>query len=488
VSNPIPAENLNTGTNAWVINSLASTTQIQAYVDKVAYDAGQSVNFFVSTQVAGTTYSLTIYRMGYYQGLGGCQKFQVSGLVGVAQGYWDEVSQTLNNCPTAVIDGATHRVEAGWASQYTWPIPSNACTGVYLAQFTDANGFRTNTTFVVRGNSPADYAYVRPVTTDQAYNDWGGFSLYSATQATKVSFNRPIVQGRGTHGVLLFEINFIKWAESQGYNLSYLTSVDIHANAALLLNYKAYLSPGHDEYWSREMRDGVESALAQGVGLAFLGANACYWQIRLENDSQGNANRTITCYKVGSPVSNLYNDPFFLVDNSRVTCQWRQFPVSRPENKLVGIMYSSLLSNSGNDVANVGWKVDSAASSSYLTGTGLVDGTTYGYDLVGYEYDKQFPGGPSNLQIIGNTLVTDVNGVSDWSNTTVYVAPSGAIVFAAGATNWTGGLDAYRYVTQGGGTPAAIPGIQALMTNIMADLTRGKTPVKTGFSSFMAHR
>ncbi len=406
------AENQNTGTSAWVINSQASTTQIQAYCDKVAYDPGQTVTFYVSTQVNTTTWTLTIYRMGYYQGTGGCLKFTSATQTGVAQGYWDESGQTLNNCPTAIIDGTTHKVEAGWASSYTWVIPSTAYTGVYLAQFTDANGWRTNTTFVVRGNSPADYCYVRPVTTDQAYNDWGGYSLYSATQATKVSFNRPIVQGRGTHGVILFEMNFIKWAESQGYNLSYLTSVDIHANNALLLNYRAFLSPGHDEYWSREMRDGVEAALAAGVGLAFLGANACYWQIRFENDAGGNANRTITCYKVGASPMTLYNDPQFGVDNTRVTTQWRQFPVNRPENQLIGIMYSSLLTSAGNGVSNVAWKTDAAATScTYVGGTGLTNSTTYGYDLVGYEYDKQFPNGPSNLQIIGTTSVTDTNSM-----------------------------------------------------------------------------
>jgi hypothetical protein len=429
--------------------------------------------------------------MGYYGGTGGCLKFTSTTQTGVAQGYWNASNTTLNNCPTAFSDSTTKLLEAGWSSSYTWNVPSNAVTGVYVAQFQDANGYQNYCSFVVRGNSPADYCYVRGVTADVAYNDWGGNSLYTTPgTSVKVSFNRPMVQGRGTHGVFLFEMNFIKWAESQGYNLSYLTNIDIHVNPSLILNYRAYISPGHDEYWTREMRDGIESALTKGVGLAFLGANACYWQCRLENDHAGTTpNRTVTCYKVASaPTITLYSDPFYSVDNTRVTCKWRDAPVSRPENTMIGIMYSSLLSNLGNDVANVAWGTASnATSQSFVSGTGLANSTNYGYDLVGYEYDRQFPNGPSNLQIIGNTSVVDSAGVSDWSNTTVYLSSSGAWVFASGSVNWTGALDTYRYVTQGGGTPTVIAAMQTLMSNIMTALIAGKTPTTARYNSFAAH-
>lgn len=491
MSNPIPTENANTGTTAWICTQ-ASTTQIQVWCDKQSYNPSDTVNFYCSTQSGGTGYTIYIYRLGYYGGTGGCLKATISGRTGTAQGYWNASNTTLNNCPTAYSDNTTKLLESGWSSTDSWSIPANAVTGVYVAQFQDANGYQHYCSFVVKGNSPADYCYVRGVTADFAYNDWGGNSLYTTPgTSVKVSLNRPIVQGRGTHGVFLFEMNAIKWFESQGYNLSYLTNIDIHTNPSLILNYRAYISPGHDEYWTREMRDGLESAITQGVGAAFLGANACYWQCRLENDHTGTtANRTVTCYKCDAATpSTLYTDPFFLVDNTRVTTQWRKWPVLRPENTMIGIMYSSLLSSQGNDVANVNWTTASnATSQSFVGGTGLANSTNYGYDLVGYEYDKQFPNGPSNLQIIGNTNVTDSSGVSDWSNTTVYQTPSGAWIFASGSVNWTGALDTYRYVTQGGGTPATISAMQTLMSNVMTALIGGKTQPNAKYNVFSSHR
>ena len=76
-----------------------------------------------------------------------------------------------------------------------------------LAQFTDQNGKQTYCSFVVRGNRPADYVYLRPTTTDCAYNNWGGWSLYTnPTVGVKVSFNRPDWNGGGTGGLFQLEI------------------------------------------------------------------------------------------------------------------------------------------------------------------------------------------------------------------------------------------------------------------------------------------
>src|SRR5580765_6616633 len=134
--NAIVTENQNTGTTAWR-GTLGATTQIQAYLDAQSYNVGDTVTMFVSTQVAGTAYSYAIYRLGYYQDTGGCLKLTQSGFTGQAQGYWDQSGGTLNNCPTAVIDGTTNRVEAGWASTGNFVIPSNWITGCYLIIYTD---------------------------------------------------------------------------------------------------------------------------------------------------------------------------------------------------------------------------------------------------------------------------------------------------------------------------------------------------------------
>ena len=468
MTNPIITENQNTpGTTAWKITNHA-TTEIQAYATTTSLAAGSTISFCVSTQVASTAYTLNIYRIGYYNGFGGSLKYTAANN-GIAQGYWDLVSSTPTNCPTAIIDNTTHLCDAGWAVTDTWAIPANATTGIYEALFQDANGKQHGVAFVVKGNATADYAVSRPHITDQAYNEWGGYSLYTnPTVGVKVSFNRPML---ATNGVLTqdgtgtlskLDIAAIKWLEKQGYNLSYLSDVDVHGNPAQLLSFKAYLVLGHAEYWSKAMRDGVEAAIAGRVGAAFLGANDCYWQVRFENDHAGNPNRTVVCYKVTTVAHNLALDPQYGVNNAIVTTLWRDPVVGRPENTMMGIMF--LDSTNG---ANTAWTVDSNADQTYFADTGLARGGSYGSDVVGYEWDAVQSGGPANLKIIGTSSQTNKQSQPSTSNTTTYIAPSGALVFATGSIDWTWALDGYRWA---GGQTVPIPQIQKLMANIMGAL------------------
>ena len=102
-----------------------------------------------------------------------------------------------------------------------------------------------------------------------------------------------------------------------------------------LLNYRGFLSVGHDEYWSRAMYDAVEAARDSGINLAFFGANDLYWQVRFEPSSGGVPNRIMVCYKRAGI------DP---VQDSRLkTVRWRDAPVNRPEQGLLGIMYTSIV-------------------------------------------------------------------------------------------------------------------------------------------------
>jgi hypothetical protein len=491
-ANPIVAENASSGTTGWQIPPGAeATTEIQAYVSARSVTPGQSLTIYVSTQKEGTPYTLAIYRLGWYQGTGGRLMSSVQ-LTGKAQGYYVTSTFQLVNCPTAYHDPITGLVEARWQPSYTLPIPHDWTTGVYLVKCIDEKGKQTYTTFDVLGNESAPYIVVTADTTYAAYNNWGGQSLYPASSkghipATKVSFDRPSMMQQGSDQVLVFEANTIRWLEREGYNVSYMSSIDLHTHPEKLLHHQAYLSIGHDEYWTKEMRDGVEAARDTGVGLAFLEANASYWQIRLEPNSQGDPNRTVVCYKVlsanntasdsGGVVTNaLTQDPLFGVDNTRVTSLWRDPVVGRPENAMVGIMYSDYNSK----LRGTAWTFDpqiSGASllhSTLLQGTGLYAGQSFHNSLVGYEWDKVFENGytPPGLQILATSPVLSIEGIHDTSNTTYYIAPSGALVFATGSIYWTAALDRYRYDWTLNGTIEAqeITEIQQLMKNIMRAL------------------
>ncbi len=486
-TNPVPdnlsqaiiRENQMPGTTDWIVPpERAATNEIQAYASASSVAPGDSITFYASVQASaqdtGSPYWISIYRLGWYGGAGGRLLLKTQ-RARQAQGYYDVDKGRLIGCATCHIDRSTGLAEANWQPSFQLTIPPDWLTGVYLAQFTAASGKQTTVPFDVRGDPHSTYVAVTTDTTVQAYNEWGGASLYVARyklpnrHASKVSFDRPVA-GEATIQGLLFEIDGIRWLERSGYDVAYISSVDLHEHPDQLLGHRAFLDFGHDEYWSKEMRDGVERARDAGIGLAFIGANAGYWQMRFEPDSRGAADRTVVCYK------SALRDPYFWGDRSRLTVQWRDPWLNQPENSLLGEMYSDWTSLP----RGFPWHVSLTAHSSLLDGTDLQPGQEYGCDLVGYEWDKVFNNGrgPSNLQILGVSQATSVGGKRDHSNTTYYVAPSGALVFDAGSIKWDFALDDLRLTPDRWCTyqHAPVTGMQKLLANVLAALIVRQTP------------
>jgi len=481
--NPIVLENAHLGTDNWKIPpGKEATTQIQAYTGATSVSPGQKLTFYVSTQDEGTAYSIDIYRLGWYEGFGGRLMTSVPDQTGHAQGYYNSAKHVLVDCHSCHVDPKTGLVEANWQPSYTLAVPADWTTGIYLTKFTDANGKQTYVPFDLRGNSHSLYVAVTPDTTYAAYNDWGGYSLYQAPNSAppvetsvettniqrgvKVSFDRPYNVDDGSSQVLVFEAAAIHWLERQGYDLSYISDVDLQEKPAQLRAHRAYLSLGHDEYWSKEMRDGVEHARDSGVGLAFLGADAGYWQIRFEPDSAGTPDRTIVCYKVETANHDLALDPYYGQDNTRLTAAWRDPVLARPENALIGIMFSDLT----HQQQGFPWTVSPQANPSLLDGTGLQPGQEYGCGLVGYEWDREFANGDTTagLQVLGASQTVNNSNRPDTSNTTYYIAHSGAMVFATGSIYWALALDNYRFQTDAScGQDLVVPGMQNLMARAM---------------------
>src|SRR5207249_10094054 len=144
-----------------------------------------------------------------------------------------------------------------------------------------------------------------PISTWQAYNSWGGNSLYVGPsmpngRAYKVSYNRPltidsVAGGGGDYSSPMHaEYPMIRWLEANGYNVSYTTDVDSDRLGGEILEHKVFLSVGHDEYWSGGQRANVEAARNAGVNLAFFSGNEVFWKTRWETsiDGSGTASRT----------------------------------------------------------------------------------------------------------------------------------------------------------------------------------------------------
>src|SRR5436305_9487107 len=139
----------------------------------------------------------------------------------------------------------------------------------------------------------------------------------------------------------------VRWLEKNGYDVSYLSDVDVDTIAHPLENYHALLVVGHIEYWSKAMRDHLETAINNRVNLAVFGANSIYWQIRYEersSDAQVIPERIITCYK------DKIADPFYGKNNRLVTVRFRDDPLNRPEQLLLGSMYADWWGNNSHGI------------------------------------------------------------------------------------------------------------------------------------------
>jgi hypothetical protein len=487
-ANPIVKENAQPGSNEWRIPAgKEATTQIQAYAGAVSVDPGQSLQFYVSTQKAGTPYSIQIFRLGWYSGFGGRLLKLVQNQEGEAQGYYEERTRKLVACSTC-YQGTDGLIEARWKPSYTLEVPQDWTSGVYLAKFTDASGWQTYAPFVVHGNPNSRYVVVTPDTTMAASNEWGGKSLYDmgsgffsensfAPTAAKVSFDRPYLYYAGASQVVSLELNAIRWMERQGYDLSYISNVDLHRQPQQLQRHKATISIGHDAYWTLEMRQGYEAARDKGVGLAFLGAADGVWQMRFEASSTGTPDRTVICYKVSSEENTLSRDPMYATDHTRVTAQWRDPVLHQPESTLIGVMYSDM----SRGQVDFAWKVNKDADQTLLKNTGIQPGKGYGCSYVGYLWDRVYrDSSPANLKVLATSNVHNENNKEDVSNTTYYISQSGAMVFATGSTYWTYALDNYRptYLPdrnwECGDTES--PEMQALLANVFHELVERHSP------------
>ncbi|MEH2191990.1 MAG: N,N-dimethylformamidase beta subunit family domain-containing protein [Nostoc sp.] len=472
--NPIYLENLNAGTTNWKLDNRGSN-QIAGYASATSVNKGESLDIKVSLGQAGQ-YTIDVYRLGYYGGTGG--RLMAS-------------SGPLNGTPQAACtqDSTTGLTECNWTTSYVLQVSSNWTSGIYIAKLTDQTSSKiAHVWFVVRDDSStAEILFQSAVSCVQAYNTMGGKSLYDFTspsgRAYKVSFDRPFSQATyqestETDSPLRWEYNMVRWLESQSYNVTYTESIQVHTNGQKLLNHKVFLSVGHDEYWSKEMRDAVETARNNGVNLGFFSANTCYWRVRFENSTlaagQIKPNRVMTCYKQDWSL-----DPVAQQQGSSVaTNKFRSFQNQRPENALLGVMYGS-----DTDLYGGFNFVVTNSSDPYYANTGLKNGDQLTL-LVGYEWDFIVSNGssPAGLVTLSQSTVVPSTLLPTFDEppnepglpanqdftkaySARYTASSGAKVFASGTIQWAWGLD-----SDGVTTPREDTRAKQMTVNVLADM------------------
>ena len=456
----VQIENSLQGTRGW-LGPDARGRAAEVYASATDAIPGDQVALHVSTSPAAS-YRVLVYRLGWYGGVGARQVACLPSCDGSEQGAEQPI-------PPPDGSGA---VRAGWPTTDTLQIGSDWVSGYYLirALLTSgpSAGASATTYLVVRTlHSTAAMLVQVPVDTWQAYNGWGGKSLYpfssaDGRQAIRVSFDRPYDWYLpGGQRPLGWELPFVRFVERQGYDVSYQSDVFTDAHPGTLLRHKLDVAAGHDEYWTKVMRDAWEAARDAGVNLAFMGANDAYWQVKMED-----AGRTIFTYKsTYDPES----------DPSLKTAMFRELVPPRYECGLIGIQHQGvgLAWQPGNYTV-----MPSATASPWLRGSGLRPGDVVP-GIVSVESDT-IPGNQTAASSCGHQLTVlfhrqrgdDKDGNAD---ATVYTAPSGARVFASGSHQFSWALDDFA-ADPDEGHGFADPRVQRLMVNAFDEMTGQTLP------------
>ena len=500
--NAIEAENCLTGTpqSTWDLSDSGSgDSSIQGFADDISVNVGQTINFKISTPA--TSYSIPIYRLGYYQGNGARLVATVTPSA--------KLPQTQPNCLT---NSSVGLYDCGnWAISASWTVPTTAVSGIYIARPTRSDtGGASHIIFIVRNDaSTSNILFQASDTTYQAYNDSiNGQNLYTddscgqwepQCRSYKVSYNRPFTTRSFEYSDWTFngEYPMIRWLEANGYDVSYFTNTDTERNGSLILNHKVWMSNGHDEYWSPAMRANVLAARNAGVHLAFFSGNTMFWKIRWENSTDGTNTpyRTMVCYK------ETYGDVTDPLDPPTWTGTWRDPTNSppadggQPENGVKGNIF---IMNSANSPVQV---PSTYAKFRFWRNTTVANLTSGSVSLapgsVGAEFDDDEDNGfrPAGLIRMSSTTVTDPSnvlldyGVTYGSGTVtnevvMYKAPSGALVFSTGSYQWAWGLDANHDGTDLGSTTNAA--MKQATVNLLADMGVQPVTLQSGLTKATA--
>ena len=395
--------------------------EIEGFATRTDILPGDPLRLKIST--TAPSYQIHAYRAGWYGGR-------------LMREVWTSGVLAGHRQRRATLYPPTYTVMTAWSPSEVidtrgWP------PGSYLLRLDASTGGQRYLPVTVRSASTQGaLVLVNAVTTWQAYNIWGGYSLYHGAggppdfdhRSRVVTFDRPY-DGDGAGDLLTNELPVISLAERDGLPLAYATDVTLDQDPHLLDGARGLVSLAHDEYWSTRMRASVTAARDRGVNIAFLGANAVFRHIRFEpgslGDSADRANRLEVNYK------RQFGDPYNGRNNPELTVDWREPPVPRPESTLTGTFYEC------NPV-----KADLVVTDpdSWLW-DGIARRGTRVPNVIGPEYDRVNPGvpTPAGIEVLTHSPVT-CRTTSSYSDSAYYTVGSGAGVFDSGTNLWVAAL------------------------------------------------
>jgi hypothetical protein len=468
----IAAENREKGTRAWRLpgppDLLGGAAQgpVAGYVAEQAIAPGETQRIYVDAPGARRV-TIQLYRMGWYGGAGGRLVLQSRPLPVVGQ----------PPCPHRFSTGLT---ECRWHATLSFPIPGALPSGVFTAKLSADTGAQSDCIFIVRSARPTPLLVVIPTASYEAYNAWGGDSLYpggtklvgltGTSQGVEVSYDRPYDSQTGAGQFFIREVAMVRFLERYGYPASYTTTDSIDRDPAQLAGTRALVDVGHSEYWSERDNEAFTRARESGTSLIFISSDTMAWRVRFAPASGASSEAGDPDHRIIAYKQNVARDP----DRSEPS---GLFPLGGAD--LVGSAYNGCITPR---VAAPGppvyryysWTPSPALQPAWLFAGSGVTAATRIPGIVGYELDQTTSATPPGALVVGES-----NGVLCMSEdepsptkgtvaqTTLYTARSGALVFATGTLGWEYALEPLPQASPDAPT-SPDPRVVAMTRNVLA--------------------
>lgn len=263
------------------------------------------------------------------------------------------------------------------------------------------------------------------------------------------------------------------WLESEGYAYECITDAELDADPGLLEQFSALMIVGHNEYWTQNMRDGVERYLDGGGNVICYSGNTAFWRVGYDQRTKVIETRKTTHPGEGTGVAWLppaeWGERWHT--DGRPGGKWSY--LGQAPSELLGLETLGWI-DSGDPTAFAPFEVREAdhfllhepervpLEEGGLFGTRSHDGPAVsGYEVDGLPEIQGMPAlDPKGLTVLGHAD-HGPRFVAHWGADTGHGAdliywerPSGGRVLNAGATNTPGSL-------------AVDPGLQALTRNAL---------------------
>lgn len=427
----IATENEARGTRDWALPPSAHEHgTVEGYVSSQDELPGETVRLYVNAPGARSV-RVAVYRIGWYGGLGGRL---------VAKG--GRVPTTPQpRCHHAVSTGLT---ECDWRHPLSLRLPRSLPSGVYVATMTTDRGAARQALFVVEARHPGPLLTQIPTPTYEAYNGWGGSSLYpssspagpTGTQGVEVSYDRPYdsPSGAGQFFYPRGDVAIVRFLEREGYPVTYTTGASVDRDPGQLRGRALAIDVGHSEYWSPRALGAFRAARDSGTNLAFLSSDTAAWRIRYEPATAASSEAGAPDHRIIAYKEHAAYDP-------------EHRPAGFPGRaaSLVGTSYQDCIAprippGDAPEYSLFPWRPAETLRPAWLfRGTGLEAGKKI-EGIVGYEVDSIAPASPPGVRLLGSGTVPCMNGKVGTGDTTLYRARSGALVFGSGTLAWELGL------------------------------------------------